>query len=158
MRALFVLSLFVFSLSACSKKITSTTSSVRDSIIIREIVRYDTVRVKADTIRVKQIIECDSVTNKPKPFKIKEHSGRAKATVEVKSNGELTVTASCDSLELVVQTLDREVFRLRHEQKQSTTIKQPSKFKIWIDYSAYALALIFILYIIFNVVKAIYKP
>lgn len=156
MRAVLIISILILSLSACSKKISTTTSSVRDSTVIREIIKHDTVHVKADTITIKQMIECDSVTNKPKPFKIKEHSGRAKATVEVKTNGELTVIASCDSLELVVQTMDREIFRLRHEKKETTILKQPSKFKIWIDYTAYFLSILLILYIVFKVVKKIY--
>lgn len=156
MRAQVVISIFIVSLSACSKKLTTTTSSVKDSTFVREIIKHDTVRVKGDTITIKQMIECDSVTHQPKPFKIKEHSGRAKATIEVKPSGELTLVASCDSLELVVQTLDREIFRLRHEQKETTIVKQPSKFKIWIDYTAYFLAIIFIIYIVFNVFKKIY--
>lgn len=158
MRALFILSLAIASLTSCSKKLVSTNNSVKDSTYVREIIKHDTVHVKGDTVSIIQRIECDSITNKPKPIMIKEHVGRARASVQVKANGELKVVASCDSLQLIVNTLDKEVFHLRHEQKDTTIVNHPSKFKIWIDYTAYFLAIIFILYIVFNVVKRIYLP
>lgn len=137
----------------CTKRITSTNTVVKDSTIVKETIRLDTIHIKGDTVRIKERIECDSITNKPKPFRMRDRSGRASAVIEVNHAGELTVEAACDSLEKVVQLLDREIFRLRQEKKVITVIEQPSKFKQWLDYSCRILAVVFLLYIGFNVIK-----
>lgn len=153
MRFTWILIFGVIVFTSCTKRVISTNSSVTDSTIIKEVVRFDTLRIKGDTVRITERIECDSITNKPKPFRIRERSGRATALVEVNQAGELTVEAACDSLEKVIQLLDREIFRLRQEKKVVTIIETPSKFKQWIDYTSRILAVLFLLYIGFNVIK-----
>lgn len=107
-------------LASCSKRTTSTTSSVRDSIIIKEVVRIDTVKLPGATVTIREQIECDSVTNKPKPATLSGQGGRAKIKVSIDSAGMLTATGGCDSLNQIIKALDREVYHLRHEQKKET--------------------------------------
>ena len=155
MRFTLIIAVIVILFTACSKKITTTQTTIKDSTIIKETVRLDTVRIKGDTVRVTHMIDCDSLTNKPKPFKINKRSGRASANVEVKADGSLQVEAVCDSLEKIVALMDREIFRLRQEKVLTTVYKQPSQIKIWFDWTCRILAAIFILFIGFNAYKAL---
>lgn len=110
----------VVALASCSKRTVSTTTSVRDSIIIKEVVRVDTVKIPGETVTIREQIECDSLTNKPKPTSITVQKSKAKVSVRIDSAGMLTATGGCDSLEAVVKALDKEVFHMRHEQKKET--------------------------------------
>lgn len=103
----------------CSRKATpSVTTEVTDSTYTKEIPRPFIVRLPGDTVRITRLIECDPVTNKPRPFKAAKKSGRASEQAELKANGELTVTGTCDSLNKVIQTMDKEIYRLRTEKKK----------------------------------------
>lgn len=147
---------FIFAivvLSSCSKKITTTSTELFDSTFIEEKVRFDTVFVAGDTVRLKEWIECDSVTNQPKPFKAFGKSGRASVRLAVKNNGDLIVVSACDSLTKVIQVMDKEIFRLRQEKKVVTVFHQPSKFKVWFDITCRILAAILILLILFVVLR-----
>lgn len=120
----------------CSKKIaTSTTLEVTDSTYVKEVPRFVEVKVPGDTITLTEYIECDSVTNKPKPAEFKASGSRAYVSAKVKANGELTVTGGCDSLKHVVELMDKEIFRLRHEKKE--VVKVVTVFKAaWYDIAA----------------------
>jgi hypothetical protein len=152
MRALLFITTILLLIS-CSKKTTTTNSELFDSTFVQETVRLDTVFIAGDTVRLTELIECDSVTNKPKPFKVSGKSGRASVKVSVKKNGQLSVIAICDSLKEVIQVMDKEIFRLRQEKKVITTTLQPSKFKVWFDTTCKILAGIFILLILFFVLR-----
>lgn len=103
----------------CSRKAApSTTTEVTDSIHVREVPRFFEVKIPGDTVTVVEYIECDSVTNKPKPFTIKSKSKRASIVVNVDKNGLLTSTGVCDSLQQVIQAMDKEIFRLRIEKSK----------------------------------------
>lgn len=148
---IFLLPLFVA--ASCSKKTVTTITDVTDSTIVKETVRMDTIHIKGDTVVLKEFIECDSNTNKPKPFKVRGRSGRASSTIEVKEDGSLHVESVCDSLQKLIASKDKEIFRLRKEKKTVTIVKEPSKFRQWIDYTCRILAALFVLYILFNVFK-----
>jgi hypothetical protein len=105
--------------SSCAPKIT-TTSQVKDSVRVEYIPRQVPIYIPGDTVTVTEWIKCDSVTNKPVPMKVKSKKGRATLTVEVKPTGQLDASSSCDSLHQIITTLDKEVFRLRHESKTTT--------------------------------------
>lgn len=147
--------LLVVGLLSCSKKIVTTTSSseILDSTFMTETTQYDTIFVAGDTVILKEWVECDSVTNKPKPFKAKAKSGRASITLEVTDRGTLKVEGVCDSLQRLVETKDREIFRLRKEtsNKSTTITKQPSKLKVWFDISCQLLAGLFVLLLLARV-------
>lgn len=114
--------LLVLLLSSCSPKVITTTSEVKDSVRVEYVPREVLVQLPGDTVQVVQWIECDSTTNKPKPFTVKAKSSRSKLNLKVNSSGELTATASCDSLQQIVNVLDKEVFRLRHESSKNVEV------------------------------------
>jgi hypothetical protein len=122
-RIFLLAALFTITLASCSKKLTTTTTVVKDSIIVKEVPRMVEVFVPGATVTVKEYIECDSLTNKPKPKKIQAQTGKAFTSVEVKADGTLTAIGGCDSLQHLVQVLDKEVFRLRYEKKDSVLTK-----------------------------------
>lgn len=122
-RALIGLFFVLLVVAGCSRKAApSITSEVRDSIIIQYVPRTVEVKLPGDTVTLTEYIECDSVTNKPKPVKFNVHSKRAKVKVEIDSEGKLTATGGCDSLKGVIQLLDKEILRLRSEKRKEVQV------------------------------------
>lgn len=102
--------------AGCGRKVVpSITTEVSDSILVKEVPRFIPVPVPGDTVEIERMVDCDSVTNKPKPFSIKKKSTRASLTVSIDNTGKLHSTAICDSLQKVVEAKDREIYRLRKE-------------------------------------------
>ncbi|MBT1702955.1 hypothetical protein [Chryseosolibacter indicus] len=107
----------------CSSRVvpsttTETKTIVHDSIIIKEVPRIDTVLVPGEKIVVTELIECDSVTNKPKAKSFKAKGKLASVEVEIKEDGSATATGGCDSLQAVVTAMDKEIRHYKHEQKE----------------------------------------
>jgi hypothetical protein len=80
--------------------------TVKDSIVER--FRVDSIHVPGDSIPFEVRIECDEKTNKPKPLIY----NKDKVKISIDSEGRLTGMAFCDSLLKVIETKDREIFRL----------------------------------------------
>lgn len=109
--------------AGCSRKVTSSiTTEVSDSVRVKEVPRFITVTTPADTVLIERLVECDSVTNKPKPFTIEKRSKQARLSVSIDNTGKLTGTGICDSLQKVIEAKDREIYHLR---KEKSTIKTP---------------------------------
>jgi hypothetical protein len=125
MRGFFiVICLALVGVVGCSRKVAPSTKTeertvVRDSIIIREIPRIDTVTVPGEKIVVREVIECDSVTNKPKAKTFKAKGEKAFVNVTIDEHGNATATGGCDDLKKAIIARDREIFRLRQEQQNS---------------------------------------
>jgi hypothetical protein len=145
----------------CNRKgVPSTTTIVTDSTYVKEVPRYVEIKIPGDTVTVTEYIECDSATLKPKPVTIKAKNNRAALAVNIKATGELTATGSCDSLKDVIQVMDKEIFRLRHEKKHEVVEKTVYKTR-GIDkfarlYTGITLGAL-LLYLIFKV-KTFLKP
>jgi len=104
----------------CSSRVvpsitTDTKTIVRDSIVTREIPRFIEVKVPGEKVVVKEYIKCDSITNKVKPKTIRARSESAIVDVTFSSDGSVTATGGCDSLNAVVTAMDKEIFHLKHE-------------------------------------------
>lgn len=114
--------LIIILCNSCSNRVLTNTNEVKDSTWVgykpREIKTF-TAAISVDLVKK---IECDPITNKPKPFKKEVNKSGAKAKAEIDSTGTLNVTGGCDSLEQVITVLDKEVFRLRHETKKETEV------------------------------------
>lgn len=109
--------------AGCARKgVPSTTTEVSDSIHVKEVTRFDTVTIAGDTVLIERQIECDSVTNKPKPFNIEKKSRQARLMVNIDGSGKLTTAGICDSLQQVIEAKDREIYRLK---SIKTTIEVP---------------------------------
>lgn len=105
----------------CSRKTSSSTTEVLDSLSVREVPRFIPVPIPGDTVEIERLIECDSTTNKPKPFIETKKSGRSTVTNKLDESGRLITRGSCDSLQLLVEAKDREIYRLRREKKTDET-------------------------------------
>lgn len=102
--------------AGCGRKVVpSTTTEVSDSVRVKEVTRFISVTTPGDTVLIERLIECDSVTNKPKPFNVKKKSSQARLVLKVDNAGKLTATGICDSLHQVIEAKDREIYRLRKE-------------------------------------------
>jgi hypothetical protein len=109
--------------AGCGRKVVPSTSvAVRDSIVIKEVPRLVEVKLPGETVKVVEYLECDSLSNKPKPKKIHATSDRARVSVAVNNKGILTATGGCDSLREVITLMDREIFRMRHEKKEKVKV------------------------------------
>ena len=112
------------SLTSCSRRAigTTETSETVDSVRIEYIPREVIVTLPGDTVEIIKVIECDPVTNKPKPFQLSKKATKAKIQVKVDAKGQLTASGSCDSLKHVITALDKEVFHLRKEKKNKVEV------------------------------------
>lgn len=109
--------------AGCGRKVMpSITTEVSDSILVKEVPRFIPVHIPGDTVEVERLVECDSATNKPKPFAVKKKSTRASLTLSIDAAGRLRSTGVCDSLQKVVEARDLEIYRLR---KEKTVIEKP---------------------------------
>jgi hypothetical protein len=104
--------------AGCSRKAITTTTEVKDSIVTRYVPRLVEVKVPGDTVAIYEYLECDSVTNKPKPFSAKAKSKKAHVAVVIDSTGKLSATGGCDSLKALLKAMDKELFHYRHEKKE----------------------------------------
>lgn len=102
--------------AGCGRKVVpSTTTEVSDSVLVREVPRFIPVPIPGDTVEVERLVECDSATNKPKPFTVTKKATRASLKVSIDTAGRLSSTGICDSMQKVVEAKDREIYRLRQE-------------------------------------------
>lgn len=110
---------------------TETITIVKDSIIVKEVPKIVEVTVPGDTVTVTEVIECDSVTNKPKAKKVKAGNGRAKVQLNIDASGNATVIGGCDSAKIAIQVLERQIEKYRNEStaKSKTVVKTVVKYR-----------------------------
>lgn len=120
-------------LFGCSRKTVSTTSvtTVKDSTYVKEVPREVEIIIERDTVTVTEYIECDSVTNKPKPMKIKKSSTRASIDINISADGKLIATSECDSLNALIEVRDREIHRLTQKETKETTTTVKGRIIPW---------------------------
>ncbi len=109
---LFILALMLLMPSCNRKQIASSSNTqliIKDSISIVEKIKLDTFIIAGDTILKTIQIECDSITNKPKPFEHKSKGKRTDNTLTLDSTGVLTSTCIADSLLHIVAQKEREI-------------------------------------------------
>jgi len=114
--------------ASCAPKLTTTSShEVKDSVRVEYVPREVRVEVPGDTVEIIGTINCDSLTNKPRPASFKARSKRATVSVTVSATGRLEATAACDSMQLKITALDKEIFHLRHEVDKKTVVQTEYK-------------------------------
>ena len=148
--SIILFSALLLMLCACSKQVTtSSTSEVSDSTYVREVPRLVEVFIPGDTVTLTQWIECDSATNKPKPSYAEASEGKAFLKVKVDKTGKLTASGGCDSLKRLVKTMDKEIFRLRHEKKFVTKTVTKIEYRTrWYDKAARVFSILVIIALI----------
>jgi hypothetical protein len=128
----FLIVLALFTAMACGRKTLPTvTTVIKDSIVIKETPRFVDVLVPKDSTVIIGVIECDSLTNKPKPVKRRAHNGRATSSLTIDNNGKYKVIGECDSLKKVIEVRDREIVKMHNEKTQRVEYrdKPPTKFQ-----------------------------
>lgn len=128
---------------SCSRKSTvsktETVTFFRDSIYEKETVKLDTIIIPGDTLQTTFTIECDSVTNMPKPAKFQSNSKRLVQTIIVGNAGQITAYCAADSLLHVVISKDRELAiykALAYTKSDSnTSVTERKVIPKWVWYS-----------------------
>jgi hypothetical protein len=154
---LFIALLFSFSLTSCGccKELknyqTITQTEVSDSIVVKEIVRYDTVRIPAEQVQI--FVPVYKLVN---GYDTTIRIGRASASLKVKNN-KLNVSSNCDQYEKIIASKDKEIERYKNSK---STIKIPippkrevsnSKFAVFCIWYSIFLTAIIILFIYFKI-------
>lgn len=138
----------------------ATTSSVvtqesKDSTY-REIPRLIPVIIPGATVRVNQTIECDSLTNKPKPASGSASDGRAKASFNLDAQGNLDVSGGCDSMRTVIEAKDTEIRVLEEKLRTESKSEVIPEYKTRnIDRIARIMAVILLVIIFFKIKKVL---
>jgi hypothetical protein len=146
-----VVAVLLLLVCGCSRKVAPTTSTeVKDSVYVKETIRFDTLRIPGETIRVieEHFIECDSVTLKAKPKSKKYKGSRSSLTLTIDKNGTLKAESHCDSLERILALKDTEITRLKSEKKVITLPPVVTHEPRWYDIALRWIAFIALLFIL----------
>jgi len=124
MRVLFFIGFaLLLVVSGCSRKVTSTatdsTTDVLDSTHVELKPRSEKLIFPGKSAIALKQIHVDS-TGKILPIHIKAKNENAFVDVTVDEDGIVTAKGGCDSLEMVVQLMDKEIFRLKRSQLKIT--------------------------------------
>jgi hypothetical protein len=112
---LFILTLITLAFGCSRNPETTQQSDVHqsyDSIIYKERITHDTVRLPGERFIIRVPVNCPD--GKPLPVTINQTHGGASVQASIDSTGYLNITANCDSQYNVIITQDREL-----KQKQS---------------------------------------
>jgi hypothetical protein len=120
------LTILLLTFTTCSKKL-HTSSSVKDSTYIELKPRIVIREIPGATVSTSTIIECDSLTNKPKPLTIRAKDKRASVRLVVKSDGTADITGDCASLRDSIEVLDKIISRLREEKSNEVRIEYKTR-------------------------------
>jgi hypothetical protein len=140
----------------------------KDSVRIEYKDRPIEILVPGEKVMVKEYIECDENTHKPKP-KPKTIQGKGdKAFVKttIDETGAITTTGGCDSLTAKLNARDKEVTHWKQLFEKESSDKQESRAVIeyktrWYDYVARFLAFLLLLLYAPKIIKTLlkfYKP
>lgn len=134
--------------SSCNRKqsISSsiTKTLIKDSISLIETIKYDTITLPADTLVQSVYIECDSLTNKPKPFNTSIKSNKISNSLVLDITGLLTSTSIVDSLLQVIETQQRELHKY-HSSVIEDTLKETEFVKYIPKFFRYCFAIAIII-------------
>lgn len=125
--------------------IDSTHVSVRE--------REEPFIIAGETVTVTKYIECDSVTNKPKPATVETKGKTAFAKTTIDKDGKLTTTGGCDSLRGVLHARDSII---KHYREFKSEKIEPVIIPRIIDWWARVIAAAAIVYILLKL-KSTFK-
>ena len=96
-------------------------------------------------------VECDSATNKPKPFSSEQSNGRSSSKTQMDSNGKLTTECDCADYKAQIKVKDTEIRKLKqsHTQEQKTIVVTEYKTR-WYDIACRWIALAVIGFLIYR--------
>ena len=120
--------LFMLMLAGCkSSQPAQHDTIIRDSISYVERYHTDTVSIPGDTLTLTAWIECDSITNKPKPVNSRSGSSRGSASITIDANGRLQADVILNLYKAQVQRLTKELYRAQQEKELIIEVKTEYK-------------------------------
>lgn len=138
MKLSLVMLLICLALMACrtSKKFQSETTAVRktDSSVYQEKVKLDTLKAARETVSA--AIPFTLLRDSLLPY-YEKRNGRATVSIE-RVRDSIIITATCDSLEKIIVTLEKEKYALQmlnefqQKNKEQVTIQLPLWFRLGI--------------------------
>lgn len=144
------------------KEWADSTRTEKDSTWFVAEATSDTIYLPGDTIVIDHIIECDSITNKPKEFKSKTIGKNGRLELSLK-NGLLMVKSKYDSAVLLIQKNEKEIYILRKSLLTINNHKEETKTVVdykthWYDIWARWIAVAVVLFLLIKTIIKIYKP
>lgn len=117
---------------------------VRDSVVIREV--RETIPVTIPESRVEMEIPVESLRNLPEGSSYSEKSGQANVVVKYAPQTETVfVYATCDSLQILCESLQREMIRIRTDAEREKTEIKVDNFRSGFRWGAISASLFAIL-------------
>lgn len=139
--------LLMFALGGC-KRPPVRNEYRSDSTHVQELVRIDTVQLQGDSILVEVPIECDSLTNQPKPVKYRFNSSLSSLTVT--GSGILSINSIRRPQRLLFPGKDRIEYRDKGVEKEVVVTEYITRridiFCRWFTGIALLLTLLYIIY------------
>lgn len=134
--------------SCCgTKQISQSQREVRDSVVIREVREVTPVTIPESTVQME--IPIENLHKLPEGSSYSEKSGQANVEIRyVAVPGEpevIVVRATCDSLQVLCESLQREITRIREDTAMEKTEIRSNSFKKGVTWGAIATGLAFIL-------------
>lgn len=110
-------------LASCqgTRQVTQEHSHREDSIMVREVVRVDTLHIAGAQTTIEVPVE---VLRRDTVFVTRYRHAQARVSIQ---DGILTATATCDSLERLVLSYEREINRLTKQASQSIYIEHKAR-------------------------------
>lgn len=145
---------FIFWIAGCKASKPTTSTLVKDSTYTTLTEKLVPVLIPADSLQISFQVECDPKTNLPRPASTSKKSVRAQSSVTIDSIGRLQANCLCDKEKAMVKVLEKEVNRLRAENKASIEYKtRPTGFIDWFCRIVTLSLLLFIAYNIYGQIK-----
>lgn len=114
---------------------------LRDSVVIREV--RETIPVKIPESRVEMEIPVESLRNLPEGSSYSEKSGQANVVVKyVPQTETVFVYATCDSLQILCENLQREMTRIRSDSEKEKIEIEINNFRSGFRWGAISASLL----------------
>lgn len=129
--------------SCCATKQIAQEShrEVRDSVVIREV--RETIPVKIPESRVEMEIPVENLRNLPEGSSYSEKSGQANVVVKyVPQTETVFVYATCDSLQILCENLQREMLRIRSDAEKEKIEIEINNFRSGFRWGAISASLL----------------
>ena len=138
--------------SCCGTKqiVQSSQQQIRDSVVIREVLEVIPVTIPESKVEI--TIPTESLRNLPEGASFTEKQGQASVeVVYVNVPGEteyIIVTATCDSLQVLCNNLQREIYQLREDTEIEKSEIKTDNFKSGFRWGAISAALLAVLLVL----------
>jgi hypothetical protein len=133
----------------CRKVAPATSTEVKDSVIVKEVIRFDTVYIPGETLSFvdEHFVVIDTTDKRITPKSVTYTGKRSHVRVAVDTQGTLAVDCHCHELEKVLHLKDKEITRLRAENRTKTIVQvthEPQWYDVMLRWAALLATIVFI--------------